>query len=145
MFTKNLEWLPFMTIEDMYEQYPELFKEAFAEEYKEFEKEYEVYIQETKDLDTVFGVFMSEYLYNQGEDPYYVFGKALARKKGYKAFTVDVKFFDESVEDDGIAKEVIDIEQIIVDTKEELAEVIEVYCEQHNVPLPEILKEKLIP
>lgn len=145
MITKNLEWLPFTSIEDMHEQYPEIFKEAFAEDYKDFEKEYEEYIKKTKDKDEVFGVFMSEYLYDKGEDPYYTFGEALARKRGYKAYTVEVHFFDETVEDDGVSKEVVDIEQVVVGTREELAEVIEVYCEENGIPLPEVLKEKLIP
>jgi len=145
VYKKQLAWLAFESPADMFQKYPEC-NAIFAEEFKGFKIDY-LGLTDNKDMteEDLMEVFLEDHLREQNDDPYDIFGEHLIKRKGYKAAMVEVHYFNEEIEDDGVAKYVVEVFQIVPQTPEDLVELIEVYCEKNNKPLPEVLIEKLVP
>lgn len=133
----------FESVMDLYETHTEDFMIAFKDELDDFRKDY---VDENPDENEVLGAFINEYLTDQHLNPYFKFAEHWIKKNKYKATIVDIKYFGEDVEENGVAKYVIDIQQVIPATREDLQEIVEVYMEFIGASnMAEIVMEKICP
>lgn len=145
MKAKTLLWEVTESVHDLYTQYPNEFLKCFDERLNTFMKEF--YDEETiPTIDEIVEDFCNEVLMDKGDTPYYDFGEYLQNTvKKYEGNILTVHYFDESVESDGVSRWVLELEKIIPENINDLTVLIENYCTENNIPLPEVLEEKLLP
>jgi hypothetical protein len=143
METKQLVWEAFESLWDLRQKHEKLFDDAFKKEFQEYTKEYD---GTDTPKDEILSGFVEEYLMDNGEwDAFLKVARYMAEKRKYKAVIIDIRYFGEYEEKDGVPKHVIDIMQVIPQTREELVALVELYCEETKTMLPEIIVEKLVP
>ena len=129
MRLKNLNELVFESAYDAYLQFPDEFCTMCADELEEYKQDDAEFLAD-KTPDYVISSFIDNVLAD-GEDEiqfFYELAKELKKRSGYKAALYNVGFSAPEYEDDGVGKYYISFKQVVIENRNDLREILEVYC-----------------